>query len=111
MSRKPQSSVRFSKKYLQVYLLGALCVVSSFALGVRTAGDVQTVAPTEAGGIRLTGDVDNDGHVTVQDAIDILEVAQGYEEATPEQLLADPNADGSLTVEDALRILEDIASR
>ncbi len=110
MSRKPTPSFRFSK-HLQIYLLGVLCVVSSFSLGVRTAGDVQTVAPSEAGGIRLTGDINEDGQVTVRDAIDILEVAQGYEAATVEQLLADPNADGSLTVEDALRILEDLASR
>lgn len=110
MSRKPQPSSRFAK-HLQIYLLGVLCVVSSFSLGVRTAGDIETVAPSEAGGIRLTGDIDNDGQVTVRDVIDILEVAQGYEEATIQQLLADPNADGSLTVEDALRILEDLASR
>lgn len=109
MSRKPSSSSWFPK-HLQIYLLGVLCVVSSFSLGVRTAGDIETVAPSEAGGIRLTGDIDNDGHVTVQDAIDILEVAQGYEDATPQQLLADPNADGLLTVEDALRILEDLSS-
>lgn len=110
MSRKQTSSFRFTK-HLQVVALGALCIVSSFSLGVRTAGDVQTVAPSEAGGIRLTGDVDADGQVTVRDVIDILEVAQGYEEATPEQLLVDPNGDGRLTVEDAMRILSDLASR
>lgn len=98
-------------RQMQILTIGALCVVSSFALGVQTAGDVQTVAPSEAGGIRLTGDVNGDGTVTVQDVIDILEVAQGYEEATSAQLQADPNADGHLTVEDAMRILQDLASR
>lgn len=111
MSRKtPTTKGRFPK-HVQVTLLGILCVVSSFSLGIRTAGNLETVAPSEAGGIRLTGDIDNDGQVTVEDAIDILEIAQGYESATPQQLLADPNGDGSLTVEDALRILQDLASR
>jgi hypothetical protein len=110
MSRKRTPSFPVTK-HLQVLALGALCVVTSFSLGVRTAGDIETVAPSEAGGIRLTGDIDNDGAVTAQDVIDILEVAQGYEDATPEQLEADPNGDGHLTVEDAMRILQDLASR
>jgi hypothetical protein len=110
MARKHTPSFQLNKQ-LQVLAIGALCVVSSFTLGVRTAGDIQTVAPSEAGGIRLTGDIDGDGTITVQDAIAILEVAQGYEDATSAQLQADPNADGRLTVEDALRILQDLASR
>jgi hypothetical protein len=110
MARKKTSTVQLSKQ-LQVLAIGALCIVTSFTLGVKTAGDVQTVAPTEAGGIRLTGDIDGDGTVTAQDVIDILEVAQGYEDATSQQLQADPNADGRLTVEDAMRVLQDLASR
>ncbi len=97
-------------KHVPVLVLGTLSVVASFGMGVRTAGDIQTVAPSEAGGIRLTGDIDNDGRVTVRDAIDILEVAQGYEEASASQLQADPNGDGSLTVDDAMRILQDLSS-
>lgn len=104
------STLSVLQKQLPVFALGVLAVVSSFALGVRTAGDIETVAPSEAGGIRVTGDIDNDGRVTLRDVIDILEVVQGYEVATPEQLLADPNADGHLTVDDALRILEDLSS-
>lgn len=110
MARKHTSPFQISKQ-LQVLAIGALCVVSSFSLGIRTAGDIETVAPSEAGGIRLTGDINDDGKVTIEDAIAILEVAQGYESATPQQLLADPNADGHLTVEDAMRILQDLASR
>ena len=110
MSPKHPSPKWTGTRHLQVLALGALCVISSFSLGVKTAGDIETVAPSEAGGIRLTGDIDSDGRVTVRDAIDILEVAQGYEVATPEQLMADPNGDGQLTVEDAMRILQDLAS-
>jgi hypothetical protein len=108
MARKHQSFIW--QKQLPVLVLGALAVVSSFAVGIRTAGDIETVAPSEAGGIRLAGDVNNDGALSVLDVIDILEVSQGYEEATPEQLLADPNADGQLTADDAMRVLQDLAS-
>ena len=105
--RTPQ---KWTAKHLPVVALGVLCVVSSFSLGIQTAGDIETIAPSEAGGIRLTGDINNDGQLTVRDAIDVLEVAQGYETATVEQLLADPNGDGHLTVEDAMRILQDLAA-
>lgn len=107
MTHKRTSSIPLTK-HVQVIAIGALCIISSFSLGVRTAGDVQTVAPSEAGGIRLVEDINGDGTVTIEDAISILEIVQGYEVATPAQLQADPNADGHLTVEDALRILEDI---
>lgn len=91
-----------------VVALGLLSVVSSFAIGVRTAGDVETVQRSEAGGIVMPGDMNADGVLTIEDAIGILEIAQGYESATAEQLLADPNGDGQLTVEDAMRVLHDI---
>src|SRR3989344_2914470 len=94
-------------KHLPVLALGVLCVVSSFSIGIKTAGDIETVAPSEAGGIRRAGDIDNDGQITVHDVIHVLEVVQGYEAATADQLLADPNSDGKLTVEDAMRILQD----
>ncbi len=108
MPRKKSSLIW--QKQLPIFALGALAIVSSFAVGIRTAGDIETVAPSEAGGIRISGDVDNDGRLTVRDAIEILEVSQGYEEATPVQLLADPNADGRLTADDAMRVLQDLAS-
>lgn len=94
--------------HLHIVVLGLLSVVSSFTLGVKTAGDVETVQLSEAGGIVTAGDMNADGLLTVEDAIRILEIAQGYESATAEQLLADPNGDGQLTVEDAIRVLHDI---
>ncbi len=104
-SRKTKRSVQ-----PHIIVLGILCVLSSFSLGIKTAGDVETIAPTEAGGMHITGDMNEDGRVTVHDAIEILEIAQGYKEATAEQLLADPNGDGQLSVDDAVRLLHDIAS-
>jgi hypothetical protein len=106
-----QTSKRKTHPYgMQVIALGTLCVASSFAVGIRTAGDVQTVAPTSAGELQMTGDMNNDGRLGTEDAIIILEIAQGYTEATPEQLQKDPNGDGQITVDDAVRLLHDIES-
>lgn len=93
-----------------VLVLAALSVISSFSLGIHTAGDVETIAPLQAEGTTIAGDMDADGILTTADAIAILDFAQGYESPTPEQLLADPNGDGQLTVDDAIRLLYDIAS-
>jgi hypothetical protein len=108
----PKHTSRTAKRSVQphILVLGVLCVLTSFSLGIKTAGDVQTIAPSEAGGMHITGDMDEDGRLTVHDAINILEIAQGYKEATPEQLMADPNGDGQLTVDDAVRLLHDIAA-
>lgn len=110
MTPKKTSSVPLARR-IQILAIGALCVVSSFSLGVRTAGDVQTIAPSEAGGIRLLQDINNDGMVSIEDVIIILEIVQGYEVATSSQLQADPNSDGRLTIEDAMRILQDLKNR
>ncbi len=101
----------FLKTYSYVLSLGALCVMMSFTIGVQTAGDVQPVRLIEAGSSQHPGDIDGDGTIGVQDAILVLEITQGYREATPEQLLADPNKDGELTVDDAIRILSLLALR
>lgn len=96
---------------MQVMLLGVLSVISSFTLGIKTAGDVETISRSAAGGITVTGDMNGDGLIDEFDVIKMLEISQGYEEPTADQLLADPNNDGAITVEDAIRILHDIASR
>lgn len=90
---------------LQALLFGALCMAASFAIGIQSAGEVQPISLIEAGSPSRVGDVDGNGIVDVQDAIQILEVVQGYRSATPDQLLADPNGDGALDLDDALRIL------
>lgn len=89
--------------------IGAACLVSSFVLGLQTAGDVAPVSLIEAGGLSLSGDVDGSGVVDLRDVTLILEVAQGYVEPTADQLAADPNSDGALTVDDALRILANLS--
>ena len=96
----------FSRRNRRVMVLGVVCVVSSFAVGIQSVGEVQPVALIEAGSIQEAGDVDGSGSVDVRDAIRILEVAQGFSQPTPAELKADPNGDGQLTVEDALRILK-----
>jgi hypothetical protein len=95
---------------LQVIALGVLSVVSSFAVGIRTAGDIETIELTSANDLHIAGDMNADGIVEISDVLAILEIAQGYEIATPDQLLSDPNGDGELTVEDAMRVLSDIES-
>ncbi|HVW67016.1 MAG TPA: hypothetical protein VHA78_04800 [Candidatus Peribacteraceae bacterium] len=96
---------------LPLMALGVLAIASSFALGMKTAGDVHTVAPMEASGTRLSEDINDDGRIDVRDAIAVLEVARGYKQATPDELRADPNHDGQLTIDDAIRILSDISIR
>lgn len=96
----------FVRRNMKMLAIGSACIVSSFFIGTQTAGDVQPVSLIEAGGTSLSGDVDGNGVVDVQDAVVILEVAQGYSDATAAELRADPNGDGQLTVDDALRILE-----
>ena len=93
---------------LQLIALTVLCVAGSFTLGIKTAGDVKTITPSEALGTRLTGDINADGVLTMRDVIDILEIVRGYRQASLSELLADPNGDGQLTIDDALRILHDL---
>ncbi|MBT7337326.1 hypothetical protein HN801_01310 [Candidatus Peregrinibacteria bacterium] len=95
----------YIRRNIQLLSLSTLCLVSSFAIGIHTAGNVQPVRLIEAGGTALAGDIDGNGTVDIADAILVLEVAQGYVLSTSDQLLADPNADGALTVDDAIRIL------
>jgi hypothetical protein len=96
---------------LPILALGIVAVLSSFTLGIKTAADVKTVSPMEASGSRISGDVNNDGVVNTLDVIAILEVARGYKDATPDELLADPNSDGQLSIDDAIRILSDLQVR
>jgi hypothetical protein len=93
---------------VQLFILGMLCMVSAFAIGSRTAGSVHTVSSTEALGGRLPGDVNGDDMISTADVIVMLEIANGYRQPAPKELLGDPNADGRLTIDDALRVLRDL---
>ncbi|MDD5623749.1 MAG: hypothetical protein PHI23_03500 [Candidatus Peribacteraceae bacterium] len=99
-----------SGQSLKMLGLGAMCVVASFAVGIRTAGEVQPITLIEAGSTAQQGDMDGSGSIDLQDVISILEIAQGYHTPSPRELLADPNGDGQLTVDDALRLLRQISA-
>jgi hypothetical protein len=92
-----------------VLLLGGLCVVGAFAVGVETAGDVQPIAPIGAKFIVESGDVDGNGVVNLKDIERILEIIQEYAIPSPQELKADPNGDGRFTIDDALSILHTIS--
>ena len=92
---------------VQAVLIGILCVSASFGLGIRTAGDVHPISQSEAQEARIPGDVDGNKTVDIRDVIRILEIAQGYEEPTADELSADPSPDGELTVGDALKLLHE----
>ncbi|MDO8469181.1 MAG: dockerin type I repeat-containing protein [Candidatus Peribacter sp.] len=94
-----------SRQFLRALFFSGICVAASFLIGIQSAGEVQPIALIEAGSVSQSGDLTGDGGVDVQDVIQILEVVQGYAQATPDQLKADPNGDGSFTIDDALRIL------
>lgn len=107
MSTRPTT---LRKRITTLLPLGLLAVTASFALGMQTAGNLRTIAGSLATDAPR-GDVNADGTVDAADAIVILEIAQGYRTATPQELAADPNGNGILGVDDAIRVLRGILSR
>ena len=99
-----------TRRNLQVGTLGILAMMTSFSLGIQSAGDVNPVSLIEAGSIQLVGDVDGSGVVDSRDAKLILEFAQGYKTPSPMQLRADPNGDGKFSVDDAIRVLATLSN-
>ncbi|MEI8230384.1 MAG: dockerin type I repeat-containing protein [Candidatus Peregrinibacteria bacterium] len=97
-----------SRQFLRIGLLASLCVAASFVVGIESAGDVRPITLIEAGSPIHAGDLNGDGVIDARDAIEVLEIVQGYKVATPAQLQADPDGNGRLTVDDALRILRSI---
>ena len=93
----------------RLILLGAVCVAASFTVGIHTTADLQPISLIEAGSLQISGDLDGNGSVELNDAIVALEIVRGYREASPEQLKADPNEDGSISVDDALSILSTLS--
>lgn len=99
------------RKNIKMLSLGTACLCASFVLGLISIEHVTPAQLIEAGGLPATGDIDGNGTLDSNDVTLILEIVQGYREATPSQLKADPNADGVLTLDDALRILSRISLR
>ena len=91
--------------------LAVLCVTGSFAVGIRTAGDVKTVASLEAVSTEIVGDMNGNGHADLDDVVIILEIAQGTQKASAEQMRLDPNGDGTLTVDDALMMFRNLSAQ
>lgn len=82
-------------------------MTAAFALGIKTAGDVDPVInPTRAGSTVIDGDLNANGVLDLGDAELALQVALGYIAVTPEMLEADPNQDFKITAEDAVVILD-----
>ncbi len=102
---------RYASAKMHIVALSIISILSSFSLGIRTAGEVETVANISALELSRTGDINGDGTMDARDAIVILEQLQSAAEPTIEQLLADPDQNGIFTIEDALHILREIAPR
>jgi hypothetical protein len=87
-------------------------MVASFAIGIRSAGDLTTVGAIEAAAPEqqvLPGDMDNDGELTSLDALIAAELIRSGAEATDAQLVADPSGDARITLDDVLLILRHVA--
>ena len=99
------------KKTISVILVSALAV-SLFAVS-GSADITDNLLPDTSGKMAAlmssgdaTGDLDNDGEVTSNDALKILRVSVGLETFTQEQtVLADLDNDGEITSNDALSVL------
>lgn len=92
-------------------LVGTLSVITAFAIGLRTAGEVETIAPIEANELLImSGDLNGDNMVNEEDVSLAIEFSEGYDTPTVQQLKADPNRDGVITAADALTILKLIDS-
>lgn len=96
----------------QILVIALLCMSASFGIGVQTTGDVQTIDHTNANEVeRMPGDMNGDGTVDLEDAIETLEIVRGYKTASVEQLKNEPTEDGNVTIDDAIKIIRDLHTR
>lgn len=107
------------RRILSTAGLAATCMVAAFTAGIRTAGDVQPVQKSQAALVQVMvtrgavrGDMNGNGILDLGDAIRIIDIAEGLEQATVEDIKrGDINGDGILTVTgDALPILHRLAT-
>jgi hypothetical protein len=99
---------RSADKHTPAIVLGLLCIVSAFSLGIETAGDMATVETIEAAEpavITIAGDLDGNGIVTAKDAMIAVDTIRSGREAPSDVLAADPSGDSHLTIDDVLFIL------
>ena len=96
--------------FVSMMVLAVLCVTGSFAVGIQSAGEMKTVASLAAVSTEIVGDMNSNGQADLEDVIIILEIAQGTQTASAEQMRLDPNGDGTLTVDDALMMLRNLSA-
>jgi hypothetical protein len=100
----------------QIALLTSASIIAAFVLGIYAAGTIHPFTPSEAASQKvlsasaaIQGDINGDGVLDLQDAIEILESAMGYRIATSDEIRrGDMNGDGKLTLEDARLVLKKI---
>ena len=109
-TQKRRPLTRSASSIASIVILAVLCVTGSFAVGVQTAGDMKAIAPLQAGGTELPGDMNDNGSIDEGDIELILEVVKGYRDPTPAMLRRDPNGDGRLDIDDAMRLVRDLSS-
>jgi hypothetical protein len=107
-----------SKTTVPSIALGVLCTLGAFVIGIRTSGDVQPFGTSEAAlqasltGEAIPGDINGNGMLDAEDAIAILEYADGLETAEPADIRrGDTDGDLQLTVRDALKVLKSASLR
>ncbi len=104
---------RLPANTLRTIALGTMCAVGAFTVGMETAGDVHPFSRSQAAleeafvsGNGLRGDVNGNGVLDTEDVSRILEVAEGFETASPDEIRrGDTDGDFRLTTKDALRVL------
>ena len=101
-----QKSTLRTRRNVTMLGLGTLCLLASFGMGIRSAGEMESIAALQAKeALAVSGDMTGDGKVDRDDVVVVLEIVAGYARPTAAQLNADPDRDGTLTVKDALTIL------
>lgn len=108
----------FSRFTLQHLLLGVVCSIGAFAVGMETAGDVSPFGHTEAAlelpgsGAVIQGDMNGNRSLEAEDASILLQFAEGLETPTPDDVRrGDTDGDGQLTGKDVLRVLHFLSNR
>ena len=111
------SSIFRLPHWMRLTTFGAVCTLAAFVVGIETAGDVHPVDRSQAAvqdesafRVPVKGDLDDNGELTVDDAILLLEFIEKSESPTAVQrTLGDIDGDFSLTSRDLLRLLHTIS--
>jgi hypothetical protein len=101
--------LKFSRPSWKTIGIVTTSMAFAFLIGVNTAGDVHPIiGSTNADNSLVEGDLNGNGRIDIDDALEALDIARGYRTATPDELSADPNGDYVITLGDVATILTDI---